>query len=316
MKKHLAILGGGSWGSALAVHLAKKGHSIKIWEFVEKQALEMQEKRICPLLPNAKLPGNIFISPKMEEVLPNSEIVFVVVPSDKVEITLENASKFLQHQSIIICSKGLSTQGELLSEAVKNKVKGEIYCLYGPTHAEEVCQHKFSGMVLAGKKSLTKLKKKIEGDSLRIELSKDLIGVQIAAALKNILAILIGVIDGMGLGDNTRAYVLTKGLAEIQQVGMKMGAKKETFYGLAGMGDVIVTCTSVHSRNHYVGEQVGKGRKLDEVLAEMKMVAEGITTLNHAIKLESKYKLKLPLINGLHQILYGNQKPEEILKTI
>jgi glycerol-3-phosphate dehydrogenase (NAD(P)+) len=316
MKKHWAILGGGSWGSALAIHLAKKGHSVKVWEFVESQAQEMQEKRVCPLLPHAKLSNNIFVSPKMEEVLPHSEAVLVVVPSDKVEITLENASKFLQNQSVVICSKGLSGQGELLSEVAKKKVRGEVYCLYGPTHAEEVCQHRFSGMVLAGKKGLIKLQKKIASEELRVELSKDIVGVQVAAALKNILAILIGVIDGMGLGDNTRAYVITKGLAEIQQVGLKMGAKKETFYGLAGMGDVIVTCTSVHSRNHYVGEQIGKGRKLDEVLAEMKMVAEGITTLNHAVKLEAKYNLKLPLINGLNQILYQNKKPGDLLKII
>ncbi len=316
MKKHIAILGGGSWGSALAVHLAKNHHHVKVWEFVETQAQEMQEKRVCPLLPHAKLEKNIFISHKMEEVLPESEAVFIVVPSDKVEITLENAVRFLSHQPIILCSKGFSVQGGLLSEVVKSKVKGEVYCLYGPTHAEEVCSGKFSGIVLAGGKGKQRLKKIIENPNLRVELSKDLIGVQIAAALKNILAIFIGVVDGMGLGDNTRAYVITKGLAEIQQVGLKMGAKKETFYGLAGIGDVIVTCTSVHSRNHYVGEQLGKGRKLDEILAEMKMVAEGVTTLKHAIKLEVKYGLKLPLINGLHKILFEGKKPEEVLREI
>lgn len=316
MKKKIAILGGGSWGTALAIRLAKNNHTVKVWEFVETQAQEMQERRLCPLLPHAKLPQNIFVSHKMEEVLPESEIVFIVVPSDKVEITIENAARFLHHQSMIICSKGFSSQGGLLSEAVKAKVKGEVYCLYGPTHAEEVCLEKFSGIVLAGGKGKQKLKKMIESASFRVELSKDIVGVQVAAALKNILAIFIGVVDGMGLGDNTRAYIITKGLGEIQQVGLKMGAKKETFYGLAGIGDIMVTCNSVHSRNHYVGEQVGKGRKLDEVLAEMKMVAEGVTTLSHAVKIESKYGLKLPIINGLHKILFEGKGPEEVLKEI
>lgn len=314
--KHLAILGGGSWGTALAIHLAKNKHSVKVWEFVESQAREMQEKRICPLLLHAKLPENIFVSHKMEEVLPDSEVVFVVVPSDKVESTLKNATHFLGNQSIIICSKGFSAQGELLSEVVKPLVKGEVYCLYGPTHAEEVCQGKFSGIVLAGGKGKLPLKKMIESEGLRVELSNDLIGVQVASALKNILAILVGMVDGAGMGDNTRAYVITKGLAEIQQIGLRLGAKKETFYGLAGLGDVIVTCTSVHSRNHHVGEQIGKGRKLNDVLAEMKMVAEGVITLKQAVSLQKKLKLNLPVISGAYQILFEDASLEEVIKEI
>lgn len=313
----LSILGGGSWGTALAIHLAKNGHEVKVWEFLIQQAQEMQEKRICPLLSQAAIPENVFISSKMEEVLPESEAVFVVVPSDKVEATLNNAAAMLKEQPIIICSKGLASNLRLLSEAVKEKVKGEVYCLYGPTHAEEICKGVLSGIVLAGEGKWAKtLQKALRSENLRVERSKDIVGVQLCAALKNILAVFIGVLDGAGYGDNTKAYLMTKGLEEIQQIGKKLGAKKDTFYGLAGMGDVIVTCTSVHSRNHFVGEQVGKGRKLDEVLAEMKMVAEGVTTLKQAVLFKEKFGIKLPIISGLHQILFEGKNVKEVLRTI
>lgn len=310
----ISILGGGSWGSALAIHLARNGHQVKVWEFVVEQAQKMQEERICPLLPQEKLSENIFISSKVEEVLPGSEVVFIVVPSDKVEATLTSAASLMGEQPVVICSKGFGSDLRLLSDIVREKVKGEIYGLYGPTHAEEVCKGIFSGIVLAGKgKYRLKLRKALRSKALKVELSSDIIGVQVGAALKNILAVFTGVIDGAGLGDNTKAYVMTKGLDEIKQVGIALGAKKDTFYGLAGLGDVIVTCTSVHSRNHFVGEQVGKGRKLDEVLTEMKMVAEGITMLKSIPLLQEKLKLKLPIMSGLYQIMVEGKGIKEIL---
>lgn len=180
-----------------------------------------------------------------------------------------------------------------------------------------MCKGVFSGIVLAGTgKYRLKLRKALRSENLNVELSTDIIGVQVGAALKNILAVFTGVIDGAGLGDNTKAYVMTKGLDEIKQVGVALGAKKPTFYGLAGMGDVIVTCTSIHSRNHYVGEQVGKGRKLDEVLAEMKMVAEGITMLKNVPLLQQKLKLKLPIMSGLHQIMVEGRSVKEVLNRL
>lgn len=312
----ISILGGGSWGTALAVQLAKNKHQVKVWEFFEEQARKMQVERVCPLLPEVKLPENIFVSSKMEEVVSGSKLVLIVVPSDKVEVTINQAAKFLESQPIIICSKGFASNSRLLSEVVKEKVKGEVYCLYGPTHAEEVGWGKLTGIVLAGGKGKVKLKKALESDNFKIELSKDIVGVQVAAALKNIIAIFIGLLDGLGEGDNAKAYIMTKGLEEIKQVGLAWGAKKETFYGLTGMGDLIVTCTSKHSRNRHVGEQIGKGRKLSEVLAEMKMVAEGVTNLKEAINLQDKFNLKLPLISGLYAILFEGKDAREVLKEI
>lgn len=313
---NIAILGGGSWGTALAVHLAKKGHSIKIWEFLKEQAQKMQQEKLCPLLPEVKLSSKIFVSAEMREVLTNPDFILVVVPSDKVEKTIDNASKFLGSQPIIICSKGFTDDGCLLSEMVQKKVTGSVYGLYGPTHAEEVCQGLFSGIVLAGPVGKENLKQELESDALKVDLSDDLVGVQVCAALKNILAVFVGILDGRNLGDNAKAYVMTKGLAEIKQIGLCWGAQEKTFDGLAGIGDVIVTCMSKHSRNRHIGQEVGKGRKLDDVIAEMKMVAEGITAVKNAYLLEKKFGLQLPLITGIYQILFEDRDVDEVLKKI
>ena len=311
---NVTILGGGSWGTALAVHLASKQHDIKMWEFFEQQAQEMQEERVCKLLPDIKLPKNIFVTSNLKEALTNFELVMVVVPSDKVEKTIENAKEFISKQPVIICSKGFASDLRLLSDVVAEKVLGEIYCLYGPTHAEEVCKGMFSGIVLAGKDS--SLKEVFEGENFIVDYTSDIIGVQVSAALKNILAVFIGILDGAKLGDNAKAYVITRGLEEIKKVALAFGAKEETVYGLAGIGDIIVTSTSKHSRNRFVGQEVGKGRELKKVIDEMKMIAEGVTTVKEAIKLKEKFNLELPLITGLYDILFNHGKVKEILKTI
>jgi len=187
--------------------------------------------------------------------------------------------------------------------------------LYGPTHAEEVGKGMFSGIVLAGKDG-QELKKEIEDENLKVDFTEDIIGVQVAAALKNILAVFIGVLEGVKLGDNAQAYVMTKGLGEIKEVGLKWGAQEETIFGLAGMGDLIVSCTSEHSRNRYVGKQIGQGRKLDEVIKEMKMVAEGINILGEIPALKEKFDLELPLISGLYRIVFEGENPEVIFKEL
>lgn len=312
----ISILGGGSWGTALAIHLARKNNnSIKIWEFFPQQATQMQKTRLCPLLPQEKIPNKIFISSDIGEILLNAEVILIVVPSDKVEETTEKAKSFISNQPVIICSKGFAGNGRLLSGIVREKISGNIYCLYGPTHAEEVCQGMFTGVVLAGTgQERTDLQKLFQSDDLKVEISDDIIGVQIAAALKNILAVFVGIIDGMSLGDNAKAYVMTKGLEEIERIGVAMGGKKETFYGLAGMGDVIVTCTSKHSRNRHVGYEVGKGRKLEDVLKEMRMVAEGVTTARNLPLLLKKNKTPTPVLNGLYDILFNGKSPKLIFK--
>lgn len=315
----IAILGGGSWGTALALHLAKKKHDIKIWEFFPHLAEEMQDKRKNPLLPGVVIPKNIFVTSQAKEALAGAELILLVVPSDKAEETMKNISVYLNKQPLLICSKGFCREAELLSSMVGKYHHGEIYCFYGPTHAEEVSRGMLSGIVLAGKKSNKSfhlLKKELESENLRVELSEDIIGAQVASSLKNLLALWTGILSGAGYGDNTKAYVMTKGLAEIKEIGLKWGAEEETFYGLAGVGDIVVTCTSRHSRNFHVGEEVGKGRKLDDVLSEMKMVAEGVNTLKHLPYIKKKFGLSLPLLTGLGKVMFRNEKLKKVLKWI
>src|SRR3989344_4481732 len=308
----ITILGGGSWGTALAVHLAKKNHQVKVWEFVEQQAKEMQEQRVCKLLPEVKLPENIFISSQMKEVFP-SDLVLLVVPSEHAEKTVQQAKSYLNHQPVIICSKGFAQETRLLTEAISEIILNQLFCLYGPTHAEEVGKSLFSGIVLAGGEGKEKLKKVFENERLRMDLSDDLVGVQVAAALKNILAIFIGILDGLKLGDNAKAYFIVKGMEEIRHIGLAWGGREETFHGLAGIGDVIVTCMSQHSRNRHVGEQIGRGRKLNDILSEMTMVAEGVLAIEKAMVLRQRFKLELPMITGLHQVLFENRDVRKLV---
>lgn len=312
---NITILGGGSWGTALAIHLAKKNHQIKIWEFVEQQAKEMQEKRFCRLLPEAKLSENIFVSSQIKEVFPG-DLVLLVVPSEHAEKTIEQAKQYLENQPLIICSKGFAAGPRLLTEVISKIVGNPLYCLYGPTHAEEVCKGLFSGIVLAGGNGKEELKKQLESPDFKIDLSDDLIGVQAASALKNILAIFIGALEGLNLGDNAKAFFIVKGLEEIRQIGLAWGGKEETFHGLAGIGDIIVTCMSKHSRNRHVGEQLGRGRKLPEILAEMSMVAEGINTIKQAIILKERFKLELPLVSSLHKVLFLEENINALIRNI
>lgn len=313
---HITILGGGSWGTALAVHLAKKKHQIQLWEFFEQQAKEMQEKRECPLLSGVILPENIIISSNMESMLRDTELVLLVVPSDKVESTLEKAKSYLKLQPVILCSKGFASGNRLLSDVVQEKISNPLFFLYGPTHAEEVGRGLLSGIVLAGGEGKDKLKREFESEVLKVELSNDIIGVQVAAALKNIVALAVGMVDGLGLGDNATAYIMTKGYAEIRQIGMAWGGKDETFHGLAGIGDIIVTCLSEHSRNFRVGRELGKGRKLAEILAEMKMVAEGVTSAKAVPVLKERFGLQLPLLTAVYGVVQEGKDAKELCEKI
>lgn len=313
---HLTILGGGSWGTALAVHLAKKKHQIQLWEFFEQQAREMQEKKECPLLPGVSLPENIVISSNMESMLQGAELVLIVVPSDKVESTLEKAKLHLNSQPLILCSKGFASGNRLLSEVMQEKISNPLFFLYGPTHAEEVGRGLLSGIVLAGGTGKEKLKQEFESEALKVELSDDLVGVQVAAALKNIVALAVGMVDGLGLGDNATAYIMTKGYAEIRQVGMAWGGKDETFHGLAGIGDIIVTCLSEHSRNFRVGRELGKGRELADIMAEMKMVAEGVTTAQVVPALKQRFGLELPLLSAVYGVVQEGKLAKELCEKV
>lgn len=307
------VLGGGSWGTALSIQLSRNNNEVKIWEFFEEQANEMQETRICPFLPDVNIPDSIEITSDLGNSIKNSEAILIVVPSDKVEATLENAKKFMDNQPVIICSKGFGGDQTLLSEAVSKILpENDVYCLYGPTLAKEVALGQLSAIVLAGPDShKTAIQKSFQTANFRVETSEDIVGVQIGAALKNVVTIFVGIMDGMGEGQNGRAYVFVKGLNEIKEIGVALGAKADTFLGLTAVGDL-----TLESRNRKLGVEIGKGRKLDEILASTDHVSEGVVAIKNAMILKERLNLQLPVIETLNSILFEEMDPKEALKTI
>lgn len=311
---HAAILGGGSFGTALAIHL-DENVQVKVWEFLADQVKVMQETRFCPLLPNAKIPHKIIISNDMKDVVPGAKFVILVTPSHTVVKTFENALPSIGKDSIVIlCSKGLdkATDG-FLSEEIQKRWTGGFAVVCGPTHAEEVSEAKQTIAVVAskGKAVRKEVAYLFASPHFHIEESDDVIGVQLCSSLKNCYAIWMGILDGLNQGDNTKAMLSTFALREMKRVATALGARAETVDGPAGVGDFIVTCLSQHSRNRFLGEQLGKGKSLKDALAEMKMVAEGVTADEILTKILKKKNINAPFIEGLDLILEGKKKPKD-----
>jgi glycerol-3-phosphate dehydrogenase (NAD(P)+) len=238
-----------------------------------------------------------------------SEVIFVCVPSYAVVPAL--LKEKITNQKIIICSKGFASGEKLLSEALEEKFKNEIFFLYGPTLAEELEKGELSAMVLAGGEGKEELKKQIESETLHIELSDDIIGAQVGAALKNVVTIFVGIIKGAGCGQNTQAYIFTKGVQEIQKIGVALGAEPDTFFGLTCIGDL-----TLHSRNRYLGIELGKGRNLDDILLEMHYIPEGINALRNAKIMTKKLGIDAPIINLLYSIIFENYSIQDAIKEI
>ncbi len=319
---NISILGAGSWGTTLAVMLSER-HNIKLWEFDKTQCEKIiKERENKKFLPGIKIPENIFISNNIEEVLNGTEIVLFVIPSHTIRKTAGKIKQYLKNKLIVSASKGLEAKNmkrmsEVLFEETGNK---NIFIISGPSHAEEVSRKHPTTVVIS---SFAKDKEKMEylqrifiTEYFRVYTNEDIIGVELGGALKNIIAIAAGISDGMGFGSNTKAALMTRGIAEIQRIGVKLGAKKETFAGLAGIGDLITTCISKYSRNRYVGEQLGKGRKLKEILKNMIMVAEGVKTTSAAYRLAKRLNVSMPITEEVYKILYKNKSARNAVFTL
>lgn len=271
----ITILGKGVFGSALATYLSKKGYGISF------------------------------------DIVNNSELIFVCVPSNKVLPALLNFKKEIKNQKIIICSKGFADNGELLSVVLKKEFKNNIFFLYGPTLAQEIEKNVPSGMILAGGEGKDFLKKQIESETLYIELSDDSIGVEICATFKNIMAILIGIVEGAEFGQNTNAFVFTKVIEEIKNIGLTKGAKIETFLGLACVGDLFLS-----SRNRILGIKLGQGKKLEDIIKETNYTPAGVFALKNAQIMIQDCKINAPLIKLLYKIVFENYPIKNIFEEI
>ncbi len=318
----IAVIGSGSWGVALAIHLANMGHNVKIWSFNEDEAKLINEERKCKFLPMATIPENIECSTSFEEVIKGADFILHVTPSKFTRDTVRKYKEFVdcKNQPIVICSKGIEKATALtLDEVIKQEMpEARLGALSGPSHAEEVSIASPTVLVAASEEKEIQelLQESFMNEKLRVYSSYDIRGVEVGGALKNIIAFCAGVAAGLGYGDNAFAALITRGLAEIRRLGIRMGAESETMYGLSGLGDLIVTCLSEHSRNRKAGKLIGQGKTIEETKKEVGMTIESIDNIEVAKFLSQKFDIDVPIVNAVYDILYNNLDPNEAVKML
>jgi glycerol-3-phosphate dehydrogenase (NAD(P)+) len=319
----IAVLGAGSWGTTLGIVLSENQHAVTLWEVFEENVEAIRKDgENNKFLPGIKIPESIEITSDISVALDGAQLVLFVVPTHTTREVARKAvaSGIFGTESIVVnASKGIE-EGTLdrMSEVLTTELPvepGSVCSLMGPSHAEEVSRQMPTSVVVAGSDAPTieTVQRVFSRPYFRVYTNPDLVGVEMGVALKNCIAIAAGVCDGLGFGDNTKAALITRGLAEIARLGKAMGARTETFAGLAGVGDLVVTCLSRHSRNRHVGEKIGQGSSLDKVLSEMVMVAEGVRTTRAAVALGLRYGVELPIIQSVHQILFEDRDPRDAI---
>lgn len=317
---NIAIIGSGSWGVALAVHLANVGNNVKIWSFMEEERDLINNERKCKFLPGVKLPENIMCSTDFGEVIKDSKMILHVTPSKFTRSTFKQYKEYVGNKPIIICSKGFEKETlETLDEVILEEMPtAKVGALSGPSHAEEVSIAIPTALVIASKHQniLKMVQDAFMSEKMRIYTSNDVKGVELGGALKNIIAFCSGAAAGIGLGDNSFAALITRGLKEIVRLGVELGGKEETFYGLSGLGDLIVTCLSEHSRNRKAGYLIGQGKSLEETKKEVGMVIESIDNIDVAYELGKLHNIEMPIVETVYRVLYESLDPQEAVKDL
>lgn len=317
---NIAIIGSGSWGVALAVHLASVGNNVKIWSFMEEERDLINNERKCKFLPGVELPENIMCSTDFEEVIKNSKMILHVTPSKFTRSTFRQYKEYVGNKPVIICSKGFEKETlETLDEVILEEMPtAKVGALSGPSHAEEVSIAVPTALVIASKHQniLKMVQDAFMSEKMRIYTSNDVKGVELGGALKNIIAFCSGAAAGIGLGDNSFAALITRGLKEIVRLGVELGGKEETFYGLSGLGDLIVTCLSEHSRNRKAGYLIGQGKSLEETKKEVGMVIESVDNIEVAYELGKLHNIEMPIVETVYKVLYENLDPQEAVKNL
>lgn len=315
----IAVLGGGNWGTTLALHLLGNGHEVRLWEFFPELALAMnRDKENKKYLPGVPLPDGLKVSADLGEVVKEAEVLLFAVPSHLLRELLWGLKEATFKAGLAVSViKGLEQESlKRMSEVIEEELpqfKAKVVALSGPSLALEVVKGVPTAVVAASQdEEQARLAQKVFfGPRFRVYTSTDIIGVELGGALKNIIAIAAGISDGLGFGDNAHGALLTRGLAEMTRLGVALGAQAATFSGLSGMGDLITTCSSRLSRNHRVGMAIAQGRKLDEILKEMVMVAEGVRTTKAAIRLAQRHQVELPIAAQMQAILFEGRDPRE-----
>ena len=318
--KKVAIIGSGSWGAALGIYLAKLGNEVKIWSFAQEEADLINNERKCKFLPGVEIPENIVCTLSYEEAIKDSDFILHVTPSKFTRNIVKEYKQYVTNQPIIICSKGFEKDSLLtLDEVIKEEIPGvEIGVLSGPSHAEEVSVGVPTLLVIASENTelMNMIQDTFMSETIRVYTSTDVKGVEIGGALKNIMAFCAGIATQMNLGDNSFAALLTRGLTEIARLGVAMNGNRETFYGLSGLGDLLVTCLSEHSRNRKAGRLIGAGKTLEETKQEVGMTIESIDNIDVAYELAKKYNIEMPIVNAVYDVLYNGLKPEKAVQML
>lgn len=322
----IAVLGAGSWGTTLGIVLCENGHDVTLWEYLPEQAEALRrDGENKTFLPGVPIPERIGITSDIAEAVAGAALLLFVVPTHTMRGVAQAvaAVEGLDGDAVVVgASKGLEEgtllrMSEVLGETLKLPAE-RVLALMGPSHAEEVSQRIPTSVVIAGidEEVAHRVQHVFSRPYFRVYTNSDVVGVELGVALKNCIAIAAGILDGLGYGDNTKAALVTRGLAEIARLGVAMGAAQETFSGLAGVGDLVVTCLSRHSRNRHVGEQIGKGKTLQETLDGMVMVAEGVRTTRAAVEMGRKNGVELPIIEMVHEVLFEDRDPREAVDAL
>ncbi|MBR6563782.1 MAG: NAD(P)-dependent glycerol-3-phosphate dehydrogenase [Clostridia bacterium] len=324
---NIAILGAGTWGMALASLLDKNGHSVTVWSALQSEIEMLKSSRTHKNLPGVIFSEGIGYTDDIGLAIKGSEMVLFVVPSSFIRATAEKAAPYLKDGVIVVnAAKGiekctLMTMTEVIEDELRKQNGGfdcKLVALSGPTHAEEVAMGIPTSIVSACEDEEVSLKvaNVFLNSCMRVYTNNDVKGVEICGALKNIIALAAGITRGMGLGDNTKAMLMTRGISEMTRIGLAMGCKRRTFMGLAGIGDLIVTCTSVHSRNNRCGELIGRGMSYDDAVKEIGMVVEGYHALEAAMELAERYGVEMPITEAVSDIIHKGVSPEEAMHRL
>lgn len=318
--RKIAIIGSGSWGVALSIHLASIGNYVKIWSYEEEEKRLINEEKKCMFLPNVTIPDNVTCSTDFEEVIRDAEFILHVTPSKFTRSTFKQYKQYVGDKPVIICAKGFEKESlKTLDEVIEEELPtAKIGVLSGPSHAEEVSIAIPTVLVVASKHDdvLELIQNTFMSEKMRIYTSKDVKGVELGGALKNIIAFCAGVAAGIGLGDNSFAALITRGLSELARLGVRLGGERDTFYGLSGLGDLIVTCLSEHSRNRKAGVLIGQGKTLEEAKKEVGMVIESIDNIDVAYELGRKNDVYMPIIETVYEVIYKGLDPEKAVKNL
>lgn len=320
----ISVIGSGGWGIALTILLHKNGHDLTIWSFDKKEAEELKKTRQNKTkLPNILLPEDIKVTNDLKETVDDKDILILAVPSKAIRFVSKSLKNIIKDNQIIVnVAKGLEedtleTMTDIIEEELKDK-NPKVAVLSGPSHAEEVGRGiPTTCVVSAHNKELTLyLQNVFMNPSFRVYTSPDMLGVEIGGALKNVIALAAGIADGLNYGDNTKAALITRGIKEIASLGVAMGGEQSTFYGLTGLGDLIVTCASMHSRNRRAGILLGQGKTLDEAIKEVNMVVEGVYSAKSALMAAKKYNVEIPIIEQVNAVLFENKNAAEAVNEL